>query len=69
MTLRQSDSAALSIPITMGLGAVFVVCLGHVEPQRSARCRSGGASLTPHVFALLIGSPIASLQSASRISR
>jgi hypothetical protein len=38
MTLRQSDSAALNIPITTGLGAVLVVCLDNVDP---AECRKG----------------------------
>jgi hypothetical protein len=72
MTLRQSDSAPLSIPITMCLGAVLVVCFGHVEPTNAAKVRPAPlrrcVTATPQVFALLIGSPIAPPRSASRTS-
>jgi hypothetical protein len=44
MTLRQSDSAALNIPITMGLGAVLVVCHDNVDP---AECRKGPSDAPP----------------------
>jgi hypothetical protein len=37
MTLRQSDSAALNIPITMGLGAVLVVCRDNVDPAQGRK--------------------------------